>query len=583
MRGILCLLPLCLFCLGWSNGTASHLAYHHAPHSSKDAISHPSQSPPGTAVPSPDESGPVSPPLLGSAEGGVFADWQIFNDAGLGLTIFGPPGWQFVEDVQEWTLTDGVAEQARAALTGLLMQLQSSGQSDSLIGIGYVSPQFYTDLLHVNQFAVEIFPSNGLTLYQFGRGAAAQLERQTGTDVDSLELVTRLRPNREEAISVRFRGGVPARSVSQSVLTGARTVGWQVALMSPDGEFVLVLTFSAPGEQFDLLEPLFEEMVRRVQWAYGEAPEPAAGPVAFADWALQVHAGPAPFSPVIGEVVAGSPFSVIERDVTGTWWRISHGGQPGWVSDHLMAANLPDAPAAVPVAMIEGRVNVRSGPGASNPIIDVVIPGQQYLITGRSEEGDWLQIDDHGRLGWVYAELVTAVDAGNVQVAVIDFPNPPLLQIAEAMITVNWGMNVRGGPDISYPIIGSASPGQQYTITGKNSAGDWWQIDHDGRPGWVFGDLVTPVNPGSVPVVTGFPLPPLLPDTEAELTFSRSMNVYDGPDARYPVVDTTLPGYRYPVSGRNAVGSWWRIDIGGRPGWVFGQLARTVVEMEGGR
>ena len=209
MRGILCLLPLCLFCLGWSNGTASHLSYNHAPHSSKDAISHPSQSPPGTAVPSPDESGPVSPPLLGAAEGGVFADWQIWDDTGLGLTIFSPPGWQFVEDVQVWMLTDGVAEQARAALTGLLLQLQSNGQPDSLIGIGYVSPQFYTDLLHVNQFAVEIFPSNGLTLYQFGWGAAARLERQTGTDVDSLELVTRLRPNREEAVAVRFRGGVP--------------------------------------------------------------------------------------------------------------------------------------------------------------------------------------------------------------------------------------------------------------------------------------------------------------------------------------------------------------------------------------
>ena len=162
MRGILCLLPLCLFCLGWSNGTASHLSYNHAPHSSKDAISHPSQSPPGTAVPSPDESGPASPPLLGAAEGGVFADWQIWDDTGLGLTIFSPPGWQFVEDVQVWMLTDGVAEQARAALTGLLLQLQSNGQPDSLIGIGYVSPQFYTDLLHVNQFAVEIFPSNGL-------------------------------------------------------------------------------------------------------------------------------------------------------------------------------------------------------------------------------------------------------------------------------------------------------------------------------------------------------------------------------------------------------------------------------------
>ena len=172
MRGILYLLPLCLFCLGWVSGPVSHFSFDHAPRSSKGATGHPSQSPSGTAAPSPDVSGPASPALPGSTQGGVLADWQVFDDARLGLTIFSPPEWHFVEDVQAWTLSDGMAEPARAALTGLLMQLQSAGQPDSLIGAGYVSPQQYTDLLHVNQFAVEIFPRERVDVVpvRLGRG-----------------------------------------------------------------------------------------------------------------------------------------------------------------------------------------------------------------------------------------------------------------------------------------------------------------------------------------------------------------------------------------------------------------------------
>ena len=103
-------------------------------------------------------------------------------------------------------------------------------------------------------------------------------------------------------------------------------------------------------------------------------------------------------------------------------------------------------------------------------------------------------------------------------------------------------------------------------------AGDWWRIDEDGRTGWVYDDLVQLVNEGSVQVVARFPLPPLLPATEAVLTFSRRMNVYSGPGGRFPVIDTTVPGYQYPITGRNVVGNWWQIDNHGQPGWVFGQF-----------
>ena len=62
---------------------------------------------------------------------------------------------------------------------------------------------------------------------------------------------------------------------------------------------------------------------------------------------------------------------------------------------------------------------------------------------------------------------------------------------AEASVTTTSAMNVRGGPGTNYNVIGSANAGQRFTVTGKNAAGDWWQINFNGQAGWVFGQLVT--------------------------------------------------------------------------------------------
>jgi outer membrane biosynthesis protein TonB len=79
---------------------------------------------------------------------------------------------------------------------------------------------------------------------------------------------------------------------------------------------------------------------------------------------------------------------------------------------------------------------------------------------------------------------------------------------ANPVVTTNQGMNVRGGPGTNYNIIGAATAGQQFVVTGKNPQGDWWQIDFNGQTGWLYGPLVTPQNTGSVQVAANIPAPP---------------------------------------------------------------------------
>ncbi len=78
------------------------------------------------------------------------------------------------------------------------------------------------------------------------------------------------------------------------------------------------------------------------------------------------------------------------------------------------------------------------------------------------------------------------------------------------MANVGTLMNVRAGPGTNYRIIGTASPGQQFPITGKSPGlGDWWEIEYtETLRGWVYGPLVNAANAGGVALAQFIPAPP---------------------------------------------------------------------------
>ncbi len=68
---------------------------------------------------------------------------------------------------------------------------------------------------------------------------------------------------------------------------------------------------------------------------------------------------------------------------------------------------------------------------------------------------------------------------------------PPTPTPVPPAVVANQVVNVRSGPGTTYPILGKAQPGQRFLITGKNPKGDWWQIDFNGKSGWIIDTLVT--------------------------------------------------------------------------------------------
>lgn len=67
---------------------------------------------------------------------------------------------------------------------------------------------------------------------------------------------------------------------------------------------------------------------------------------------------------------------------------------------------------------------------------------------------------------------------------------------------VNVGLNFRTGPSTGYAIIAVLDSGTLTPITGQNSANTWWQLDVNGRSGWVSADFTTEYGDcAGVPVI----------------------------------------------------------------------------------
>ena len=85
-------------------------------------------------------------------------------------------------------------------------------------------------------------------------------------------------------------------------------------------------------------------------------------------------------------------------------------------------------------------------------------------------------------------------------------------------------MNIRRGPGTNYAIVGSAATGEQFDITGKNPASDWWRIDYQGQNAWIYAPMVTATNADTIGVVpTPAPPPTSIPQPTPTQVVARNI------------------------------------------------------------
>ena len=95
---------------------------------------------------------------------------------------------------------------------------------------------------------------------------------------------------------------------------------------------------------------------------------------------------------------------------------------------------------------------------------------------------------------------------------------------ATPYVTTAGRMNIRRGPGTNYAIVATAAAGEQFDITGKNPASDWWRIDYQGQNAWIYAPFVTATNAAQIPVVPT-PAPPPTPIPQPTPTQIPARNI----------------------------------------------------------
>ena len=72
-------------------------------------------------------------------------------------------------------------------------------------------------------------------------------------------------------------------------------------------------------------------------------------------------------------------------------------------------------------------------------------------------------------------------------------------------------VNVRSGPGITFPPLGTIARGDQYEISGKNVEGTWYAFTFNGRQGWIYVGLVNVENPQLIALAQNIPATPVPP------------------------------------------------------------------------
>jgi uncharacterized protein YgiM (DUF1202 family) len=197
---------------------------------------------------------------------------------------------------------------------------------------------------------------------------------------------------------------------------------------------------------------------------------------------------------------AGTSYSVLQVLATGTlvavvsgpvsaggynWFQVTANGTTGYVVGQYLAE--VGFPIGSSVVVNSNNVNIRSGPGTGNPVIDQLSTGATAQVIGGPSAGNgytWYQIQYQTSLtGWI-AGMYLSLSSGPSNTFGVNswiiLDDPPV--------------NVRSGPGTTYSIVGSMSNNQQLAlVTGTPTVANgytWYPITaQSGISGYVAGDF----------------------------------------------------------------------------------------------
>lgn len=328
---------------------------------------------------------------------------------------------------------------------------------------------------------------------------------------------------------------------------------------------------------------------------------------------LNMRSGPGTSFGVIRSIPSGAQVEVMGAAQSG-FLPVRYQGTKGWAAaDYLQVGSggipvtptatatpvtLTTTPTATATATPEGnatgagtvtagRLNFRSGPDMTSPVIGVLTFGTRVEITGSAQNG-FLPIQAQGTSGWASAEFIsvgsavtptaTATATPITPTATPGTPTPTATPATAtpspsptippggvsgtAVVSVTGTLNMRSGPGTEFPVIRGLANGSQVDLLGAAQNG-FRPIRYQGTDGWASEAYleIGATNPGDPTV------PEIGNAATGKATMNATVSLRSGPATSFGHIQTLNSGWKVEIMG-DPVNGWTPIRYNAAKGWV---------------
>ena len=198
----------------------------------------------------------AEPPLATPAA--TSEGWQSFTTPDEMLTLAHPPEWQLFAPADMTAPVDALSANAAADLAPVLDMIQSAPENLAAFAVIGVLPSSHN---YTPTVTLMVMPAEPLSLDAYANLLEKQLNTLPYIEAESAEVVAGLRPQGLEVASIHYSVDGDMYQLDDQTLQG-----WQVALLDPTGESLVVITFTLPAADFTTIQPTLREFIHRIQF-----------------------------------------------------------------------------------------------------------------------------------------------------------------------------------------------------------------------------------------------------------------------------------------------------------------------------
>jgi uncharacterized protein YgiM (DUF1202 family) len=164
--------------------------------------------------------------------------------------------------------------------------------------------------------------------------------------------------------------------------------------------------------------------------------------------------------------------------------------EPTSTEDAALIGDLSGVPGET--AYATDVVNLRAAPSEGSEVLRVLPLGGPVTITG-APSGGWTPVWYNGTDGYISADLLSAFETAPVSLAQEAAPVVADLAVesgsGELAATTLRNVNLRGGPAMTAPVMGTIPPGTSLTALAGPEQG-FYQVQHGEQVGWVAAEYL---------------------------------------------------------------------------------------------